>query len=140
MGLDTTHDCFHGAYSAFNRLRKAVARACGGSFPPHLPDYDAAFLAREPCPDRDMWYFEDEVVPPEHLDGMRAFLGHSDCDGILTPTDAALVEAFLRWASPLVETGGGGHIARGGGARAMAEQFAAGCEVAVAAGEPVEFR
>ena len=29
MGLDTTHDCFHGAYSAFSRWRNAVAEAAG---------------------------------------------------------------------------------------------------------------
>jgi len=36
MGLDTTHDAFHGAYSAFNRFRQIVCRAIGGSFPPHF--------------------------------------------------------------------------------------------------------
>lgn len=29
MGLDTSHDCWHGAYSAFNRWREAVAKAAG---------------------------------------------------------------------------------------------------------------
>ena len=35
MGLDVSHDAFHGAYSAFNRLRQFVCAATGGSFPPH---------------------------------------------------------------------------------------------------------
>lgn len=29
MGLDTTHDCWHGAYSAFHRFRHGIARAIG---------------------------------------------------------------------------------------------------------------
>ena len=29
MGLDTSHDCWHGAYSAFNRWRCAIAKAAG---------------------------------------------------------------------------------------------------------------
>lgn len=27
MGLDTSHDCWRGAYSAFNRWRRALAEA-----------------------------------------------------------------------------------------------------------------
>ena len=29
MGLDTTHDCWHGAYSAFMRWRQEIARIAG---------------------------------------------------------------------------------------------------------------
>jgi hypothetical protein len=29
MGLDTTHDCWHGSYTAFNNWRNAVAIAAG---------------------------------------------------------------------------------------------------------------
>lgn len=29
MGLDTTHDCWHGAYSAFMRWRRGIAKAAG---------------------------------------------------------------------------------------------------------------
>lgn len=35
MGLDISHDAFHGAYSAFNSLRQEVAHAVGGSYGPH---------------------------------------------------------------------------------------------------------
>ena len=35
MGLDTTHDAFHGAYSAFNSFRRFLLKSIGGSFPPH---------------------------------------------------------------------------------------------------------
>jgi hypothetical protein len=29
MGLDTTHNCWHGAYSAFMRWRQEIAKAAG---------------------------------------------------------------------------------------------------------------
>ncbi|QGH79670.1 hypothetical protein SEA_MINNIE_81 [Mycobacterium phage Minnie] len=29
MGLDTTHDCWHGAYGGFARFREVVGRAAG---------------------------------------------------------------------------------------------------------------
>jgi hypothetical protein len=29
MGLDTSHDCWHGAYSAFMRWRSELCRAAG---------------------------------------------------------------------------------------------------------------
>lgn len=29
MGLDTTHDCWHGSYHGFNHWRRAVARTVG---------------------------------------------------------------------------------------------------------------
>jgi hypothetical protein len=32
MGLDTTHDCWHGAYSAFMRWRRKLAEVAG--YPP----------------------------------------------------------------------------------------------------------
>ena len=34
MGLDTTHDAFHGSYSSFDSLRQAVAHAAGTGYPP----------------------------------------------------------------------------------------------------------
>lgn len=50
MGLDTSHDAFHGAYSAFNRLRQEVSRARGGSFPPHAMTYTVPPKPEDPKP------------------------------------------------------------------------------------------
>lgn len=82
MGLDTTHDCFHGAYSAFNRFRQYIAKGCGGSFPPHDPEFRDDD-GNKPLPGH--WYYEPKIVPEEHREGMTLFLGHSDYDGIFTP-------------------------------------------------------
>lgn len=35
MGLDTTHDCWHGAYTAFSRWRDKLAELAGYTFHPH---------------------------------------------------------------------------------------------------------
>lgn len=138
MGLDTSHDCFHGSYSAFNRLRKAVARACGGSFPPHMSDYDAAFLASAKDVNDRWWYYDDDTVPINLHVGARLFLSHSDCDGTLTPDESREVAAFLRWVAPRVEIEGEGHLSSLG-TRGAVERFAAGCEAASEAGETVKF-
>lgn len=133
--LDVSHDCWHGAYSAFNRFRQAVARACGGSFPPHDPGF--RHEGEPPAPMH--WYYDEHVVPTELMAGMKFFLGHSDCDGELDLIEAAEVAKFLRWVAPRfpadVQTGhmSGMRLAQ------VAERFAAGCEDAVAAGESVEF-
>lgn len=136
MGLDVSHDCFSGAYSAFNRFRQSVAKACGGSFPPHEPgqvdDNGKPF-------DHSQWYFEAADVPADHHDGMRLFLGHSDCDGTLDPAEALAVAAFLEWAAPRMEGAATGHLERNGSLTGTALRFARGCRDAAQMGETVEF-
>lgn len=66
MGLDTTHDCFHGPYSAFDRFRVQLAKAIGID----LHEMEG-FTA-----DGKSW---DDV---KH--GIVPLLIHSDCDGELT--------------------------------------------------------
>jgi hypothetical protein len=106
MGLNCSHGAFDGAYSAFNRLRKYVAAACGGSWPPHgsgSEDADGKFVWTphpnpEYCDDK-VWYYEPEVVPEEVRKGMLLFLGHSDCDGELSPDQCREVSKFLCWVA-----------------------------------------
>ncbi len=57
MGLDTTHDCWHGSYGSFSRFRDALATAAG---------YDT-----DGWPD---WPAEDPLILLIH---------HSDCDGFI---------------------------------------------------------
>lgn len=134
MGLDTTHDCFHGAYSAFNRFRQYIAKGCGGSFPPHDPEFRDDD-ENKPLPGH--WYYEPKIVPEEHREGMTLFLGHSDCDGIFTPQEAIKVAKFLRWVAPRVQAVEWGHIQGPVDARIL--KFAEGCELAASRNENVEF-
>ena len=78
MGLDTTHDCWHGPYSAFSRWRNGVARAAGiqlrddGGFTvPDIP-WDKITEAN---------VFGEWEEPPN--DPLWYLLAHSDCEGVI---------------------------------------------------------
>ncbi len=142
MGLDCSHGAFSGAYSAFNRFRKHIAGACGGSFPPHrradlerirsMSDYDGEEI-RE-----DLWYFDPERVPAEHHNAMSVFMLHSDCGGSIAPWDCEEIAHWLDWCAPSLPTGGSGHLGRLG-VRGTAVRFADGCRAAAAAGDGLRF-
>jgi hypothetical protein len=130
MGLDVSHGAFHGAYSAFNRFRQAVAQAMGGSFPPHSnPDMET-----------ESWYWGDGYSVGTHP-GLAEFMRHSDCDGDISPTMCAKVADDLEALLPAIDGmgSGGGHIERNGGYGEVARRFIAGCREAAAAGETLEF-
>lgn len=129
MGLDCSHDAFHGAYSAFNRLRKEVARAVGGSFPPHEN--------REL--DDDMWYIDDAYTAESHP-GLFAFLSHSDCDGEFTPEECVQVANDLEPLIDSLPNGGHGHIETNGGYRRSLQRFVDGCRLAASKNESLLFR
>lgn len=127
MGLRCSHDAFHGAYSAFNRLRQAVAEAAGGSYPPH----------DNPVFSPSKWYIHRDFDSP----GLVLFLDHSDSDGVFTPNECRLVaEDLEKLLDEVSEKYGGGHIARDGGVRAVLKKFIAGCRAAADAEEDLEFR
>jgi hypothetical protein len=139
MGLDCTHGAFNGAYSSFNQFRKALAAACGGSWPPHDPDW------RDPDdPGADVdpraWYWREEVVPADLIDGMNAIMDHSDCDGELTTGECVEVAKFMRWAAPRMLDPALGHLSRAGLTIGdVALRFADGCDLAVKSNEPLGF-
>ena len=128
MGLDCSHDAFHGAYSSFNRLRQSVAAAAGGSFPEH----------EDPSLDPNMWYVGARYRQSE-WPGLALFLNHSDCDGDISAAECAAVARELNCLVPGVPVGGVGHLARLGGTRDTLRQFIAGCWLAHARGERLEF-
>lgn len=124
MGLDTTHDAWHGAYSAFNRFRQSIAKAVGVDFPPH----DDGGL------DDECIYLPDGFR--EQHPGLLVLLMHSDCDGDMSPEDCRLIAAELR-ALSVEESLSGGHMPS---VQEAVGRFAAGCEAAADAGERLEFR
>jgi hypothetical protein len=140
MGLDCSHDAFHGAYSAFNRLRQEVCKAAGGRFP-YYSEEDKIYL-------RDVqkvehisdgrWYVPDEVSR-EAWPGLYIFLEHQDCEGVISPADCKLVADDLTKLLPLISAEGHGHLARDGGARAVVQQFIDGCLKAHDANEELIF-
>lgn len=131
MGLDCSHDAFHGAYSAFNRFRQIVAKAAGGSY----PDHD------DPTLDPRRWYVPDGWKNKDHP-GFTEFMNHSDCDGEISPDMCLLVADELEALLPSIEKiddGGAGHIARDGGYAEVARRFISGCRAAANNGEPLRF-
>jgi hypothetical protein len=147
MGLDTTHDAFHGAYSAFNRFRQMVCFVLGGSFPPHYqynedftfkPEVDG-LLPRRTDLDENAIYFGVDL---DEGSGLYEFLCHSDCDGEISPEKCVKVADELEALLPKIEAidnGGVGHIAARGGYAGVTRKFIAGCREAAAAGEPLGF-
>lgn len=123
MGLDTTHNCWHGAYSAYMRWRVNLLQQTG-----------KFVLTLE----RFQYIGPQEEWP---LYAPLAYLmKHSDCDGTIP----------LEWQIPLAEClerqiatypdaeWGGGHIR--GGWHATTKQFADGLRLAHSLGEEVEYR
>lgn len=64
MGLDTTHDCWHGPYGSFMQWRRVVCEAADWGV---LDEYDG-FGGEKPFPADDV---------------LTELLHHSDCDGDL---------------------------------------------------------
>ena len=147
MGLDTTHDAFHGAYSAFNRFRQLICFVSGGSFPPHY-QYNEDFtfkpevnglLPRRDDLEENMIYFGKDL---DEESGLFEFLKHSDCDGEISPEMCVKVaddlEALLPKIEALSDTSVGHILARGGYVE-VTRKFIKGCREAAAEGVPLGF-
>lgn len=135
MGLDTTHNAFHGAYSAFNNLRRFLLKSIGGSFPPHedkkLQD--------------GYWYWgEGTGFSSDTHKGLLEFFSHSDCDGEISPEMCNIVADELELILPKVEElskteEAHGHILRDGGYVEATKRFIKGCRMAHKMNEPLKF-
>lgn len=119
MGLDTTHDCWHGAYSAFGRWRRLICQVAGLG---DLNDYEG-FGGGKPFP-------KDAPIV--------ALLDHSDCDGEISASACGPLADALEAMLPALDLAGdgGGHIGFFGD---KTRTFIAGLRKAAEAGEAVEF-
>lgn len=153
MGLDTTHDCWSGPYSAFMRWRKAIARAAG--FPP-LEIMDGFYVPSTEPPLAGSWaenllirqYHRAGRLPirweelGDHVGDRRLvpLLTHSDCDGELSVEECGPIADALEELLPKLAVGDRLEPrADYDGARAAAERFVKGLRLAVSRGEPVRF-
>jgi hypothetical protein len=139
MGLDTTHDAWHGAYSAFSRWRNAVAVAAG---------YEVVRITSDGWTrddvDIDWSIYRDENYQGEWTNGpfiddpLLHLIVHSDCDGVIHPKHARPLAVRLESLLPkLDESKSGGHI---WSMREVTQQFIDGLRLAADADEDVEFR
>lgn len=117
MGLDTTHDCWHGPYSYFDEWRGVVAKAAGRV-------WDKATFARNKLVLYGLW-IEDRYDDP-----LDVLFEHSDCDGIIMPDDAAKLADALERLLPKID---------GDDYQAETERFINGLREASDMGQVVEF-
>ncbi len=88
MGLDTTHDAWHGPYSAFMEWRIWLAK----QIEINLLDMEG-FSERDYLnPDRKKGTIKWNTVD----DDLKFLLNHSDCDGHLTPTKCKKIAERLK--------------------------------------------
>lgn len=132
MGLDVSHGCWSGAYSAFMRWRQKICEVAGygdiesqywDSLSDRIIKWDEYRTEYQPCPDAD----------PLHI-----LLGHCDCEGEIRKEDCArLADALEKLMPALKRAGdGGGHI---GSYAERTQEFIYGLRRAAEAGEKVTF-
>lgn len=152
MGLDTTHDCWHGAYSAFTRWRNKLAEAAGYTFHHDVEYFDTGkvFATSRLSPDLD-WGSIEKVIgrdlfgkwpaipvrPDGSPDPLIILLAHSDCEGELQHEFLDALADRLEELLPLLgDEDGGGHI---GTYTDKTRTFIDGLREADRLGESVEF-
>lgn len=88
MGLDTTHDAFHGAYSSFMQFRRGLVEH---SLKMEIKDFEGY----------------DGALPYSHIQdaGLRRLVNQSDCDGEISPEDCKLIAEYLEKTIPELEEG-----------------------------------
>lgn len=89
MGLDTTHDCWHGPYSAFMRWRNKIAELAGIPLPLMEGFFDwsehySPPLDKIPMNMRTLVPFLPIKWESLRFDPLHYLLNHSDCDGHIT--------------------------------------------------------
>jgi hypothetical protein len=83
MGLDTSHDCWHGPYSAFNRWRIGVAAAAN-----IVLDYMMGHAGDRPG------------LQWDETDVLSILLHHSDCEGDIPADNCAALADRLEGLLP----------------------------------------
>lgn len=143
MGLDTSHGCWHGAYSAFTRWRNQIAVTAGYGLMPPTPEEIAAgamLSARYPMIEwsgivEQNFAGEWDRTPPDPL---IVLFAHSDCDGVIHPQQAGPLADRLEELLPELAKldDAPGHV---GNWVAKTQTFIDGLRLAEKLGEDVDF-
>lgn len=117
MGLDTSHDAWHGSYSTFNQWRTEIAKAAGMP-----PLFDMVGFGGN---------IEWSTLEPNDI---HILLNHSDCDGEITWQDCKLVaDALTKLLDKLPDENMYFSV------KYRAEQFIKGCMLAYESKENLDF-
>jgi len=122
MGLDTTHDCWHGPYSSFNQFRHELAKQIGIDLREYM-GYGGNGL-------KDLQSIPHDIMP---------LLNHSDCDGELTPDECKKIANGLGEILNNLKIDKENEYLSSGSFRQHIIQFMNGCVNAAFMGEHVEF-
>lgn len=150
MGLDTSHNCWQGAYSAFMRWRRELAKVAG--LPPldlmegffsvdggysNNPFFEQRSKDKAEGHNEHIWDslpIKWESLKPSAL---HSLLNHSDCEGEIAWQDCEPIADELEKLIPLMPQGeAGGHI---GNWRDKTKQFVDGLRLAHKSKENVNF-
>ena len=118
MGLDTSHDAWHGPYSSFNEFRVAIHAALGGA--PTTQDLSDAWEAGR---------YNDQSVP------INVLMNHSDCDGEIAAKDCGPLADAMEALLPKLSNAPDEYLS----VRSKAKRFIVGLRDAAEANEPVDF-
>lgn len=146
MGLDVSHDCWHGAYSAFSRWREKLAQIAGlpplqlmEGFYEQGSHRDPFFDLSQQYPNLAASYTVSLPIRWECLkpDVLYLLLNHSDCEGEIETEVCAPLATRLEDLLPLLpDADDAGHI---GNWRDKTQKFIDGLRDAAAKGEVVSF-
>lgn len=151
MGLDTTHNCWHGSYGGFKEFRELVGRAAG------LPyrvitdpdDYDKGGYTVDIDWDlytdenlhgrwrkkKPVWQQKGDIYGTPRQDDVLYLIVHSDCDGQLRRGYLSALRDRLIELEPEYDRLAAGNVY----ARDDLRCFISGLEAAIEAGEHVSF-
>lgn len=141
MGLDVSHDAWHGGYGLFHLWRQCLANAYGVPLELMEGFWDVKRLSQ---PDV-IKYFTEFPKPPLPIswdavkvpEAVKELLHHSDCDGEIDAKTCGelakelkrilpkITSLFPRWTDADVKD--------------LTKKFADGCEAAFKANEPLDF-
>lgn len=151
MGLDISHDAWHGAYSAFMRWRQMVAKIAGlpplelmeGFYSDREDVYNPFYFAKKRCTETEFYAIKQieeglpikwESLKPNPL---HELLCHSDCDGYINYAACGKIADELEKLLPLFPEGEvGGHI---GNWKEKTEQFIKGLRKAHSRKQKLQF-
>lgn len=91
MGLDTSHGCWHGPYSAFHRFRADIAEAVGINLST-MEGFDRS-IPRPPCEHVTHPATKWEALAQRPL---LILLSHSDCEGDIAAADCDAIADDLQ--------------------------------------------
>lgn len=135
MGLDTSHDCWHGPYSSFMQFRRAIAVAVGIplDFMDGFEEQTKSRVSDIPVLSQQLPIRWDSLKP----DALHKLLNHSDCDGQIEVADLIPIAERLEAVGPTLPDAG---IDFPEFYRDRAAKFAKGLRNAWSLNEPVIFR